>query len=410
VARVFGGGSTPIRNVEGYEPVKNISTRTDPIFLAAVLVISLGLTSNASAQQPLLPNLTAMPAFDITAELNFAGDPELRFAFSSWNSGDGPMELIAGEISQGRQNVYQRIYNDDDSFADALAGNFEWHQGHNHFHFDDYALYVLPAIQGNSQRTSQKTSFCLMDTNLIDGSLPGAPPVAEYANCGNFFQGISVGWGDTYGSNLPGQEISLKKLKDGDYHLITQADPENRIQETDETDNQSCVLLHIVVSTPTPTVEILNANDCGPPPPDADGDGLQDSLDNCPNVQNTAEYPDSEGWAPQQDDDLDGIGNACDLVVTTTSLPSSRAGKPYSQQLTSLRGTPPFTWTLFDPGNFSPDFDLSSAGVVSGETQSVAMKSFTVQVMDSTGDTAIQPLSISITLPNCMSCHSAAAF
>jgi len=141
-------------------------------------------------------------------------------------------------------------------------------------------------------------------------------------------------------------------------------------------------------------------------PPDADADGSADVDDNCPNVPNTALNPDPEGWAPQQDDDGDGIGNACDLVVTTRSLPSARAGKPYSQQLFSDRGTPPFIWDLYIPGNFEPDFGVTPDGLISGETQPSFVKSFTVRVTDATGDTAIQALTIRVTIPNCMSCHS----
>jgi hypothetical protein len=298
--------------------VKNIPTRIDFIFLAAVLAISLGLTSNSSAQQPLLPNLTAFPAFNISAELNGGGKPELRFSFRSWNSGVGTFEMIAGEVSQGRQNVYQRIYNDDDTYADTLAGNFEWHQAHNHFHFDDYALYVLPAVQGNSQKTSAKTSFCLMDTTEVDLTLPGAPSVAQYVSCGNFFQGISVGFGDTYGSHLAGQEISLKNLQDGDYRLETTVDPENRILETDETDNESCVLLHIVVSTPTPTVTVLNANSCNTGPDD-DNDGVENSIDNCTQVANGPTIPDAGGNS-QLDSNGDGYGNWCDADLDNSGM------------------------------------------------------------------------------------------
>ena len=272
------GRSIPIRNVEEDQEVKGISIRTNTFVLASVLFVSLGLTPNAWGQQPLLPNLTATPAFDISVNPN-SGNPELRFAFRSWNSGVGPMELIAGELSQGRQNVYQRIYNEDGSYADSLAGNFEWHQGHSHFHFDDYALYVLPALKGKSQRTSAKTSFCLMDTDLMDGTLPGAPSTAEYANCGNSFQGISVGWGDKYGAHLPGQEIPLRNMKDGDYRLITQVDPQNRILETNENDNEACVLIRIFVSAAT--VEVLNDSSCDDgtePPPPPGGDVTVDSI------------------------------------------------------------------------------------------------------------------------------------
>jgi hypothetical protein len=43
-----------------------------------------------------------------------------------------------------------------------------------------------------------------------------------------------------------------------------------------------------------------------PPGPDADGDGVEDSLDDCPAVYNPG----------QQDTDHDGAGDACDLTVT----------------------------------------------------------------------------------------------
>ena len=108
------------------------------------------------------------------------------------------------------------------------------------------------------------------------------PSEAVFNSCGNLTQGISPGWGDTYGWHLPGQEISLKNVKDGDYRLITKVDYKDLLMETDETDNESCVLLHIVTSTPTPTVAILNDSGCDdgsePPPPPPGGDVTVDSI------------------------------------------------------------------------------------------------------------------------------------
>lgn len=230
----------------------------------ASITLSL-LVATASPAQVLqnIPNLKALPATEIAVGVNYAGDPEIRFSARSWNAGAGPLELIAGEVAQAGQNVYQRVYSADGSFVDLLAGTFAWHQGHNHFHFDDYALYTLQPVKGTSQRTSTKTSFCIMDTGAQDLALPGAPSSAVYANCGNSVQGMSVGWGDTYGAGLPGQEISLKRLKDGDYRLIIEADPRNRLFETDETDNVSCALLHISVTRLT--VDVLNPAGCDTP-------------------------------------------------------------------------------------------------------------------------------------------------
>lgn len=236
----------------------------------SVLLSLVGLCSVSWAQaQQLLPNLQVFPAHDIEIVENFGGLVELRFGTTTYNSGAGPLEVIAGEVSQGQQFVYQRIYEPDGSYQDSLAGRFVWHQGHSHFHVDDYARYTLQALKGKSKRSSNKTSFCLIDTSLVASQLPGSPNNAVYTQCGNFFQGISVGWADVYGSNLPGQEIDLTRLKDGDYRLIIEVDPKNRLLETNEDDNESCVLLRINVAARS--VSVLDPDGCDddtdPPPP-----------------------------------------------------------------------------------------------------------------------------------------------
>lgn len=231
----------------------------------ACLALLTGTTPALAAE--LLPNLEALPAHDIEVVENFGGVLELRFGATTWNSGEGPLELVAGEVNRDKQNVMQRTYNTDGTYQERLAGSFVWHQGHNHFHFDDYALYTLQPVQGKSKRTSAKTSFCLMDTERVDGSLPGSPNSPVYANCGNFFQGISVGWSDIYGAHLPGQSIELTRLKDGDYRLMVEADPKNRLVETNDDDNTSCVLLNLSITNQTVTILNPNGCDAGSPPP-----------------------------------------------------------------------------------------------------------------------------------------------
>jgi hypothetical protein len=138
---------------------------------------------------------------------------------------------------------------------------------------------------------------------------------------------------------------------------------------------------------------------------DIDNDGVADWLDNCVDVPNGPLIPDAEGGADQADADGDGIGDACDLRVATTSLPSGRAGKIYSQQLIVVRGQPPYTWTI--TSGAPPVFvTLSSTGLLYGEVQSTFLSFFTVQVTDNNGDTATQDLSISVTIPNCVNCHT----
>jgi hypothetical protein len=72
-----------------------------------------------------------------------------------------------------------------------------------------------------------------------------------YASCGAQIQGMSVGWGDEYAAHLPGQEFDLSDLADGEYKVTIVADPENRIVETDETDNVSCIVVNISLASQT---------------------------------------------------------------------------------------------------------------------------------------------------------------
>jgi hypothetical protein len=228
------------------------------LFLAA-----LCLMLDARAQTALPPNLKALPASNLSLVYNSAaGTHTLRFATTSWNNGTGPLHLEAGPLdpnSSGKQLVYQRIYNSDNSSTTRLAGSFTWHNGHNHFHFDDYATYTLQPVEaaGGSERTGSKTTFCVMDTTAINTSIPNASPSATYVTCGNLFQGMSVGWGDTYGAHLMGQELNFTGNPDGIYKLIIAVDPKSRILESNETDNVSCALLSIKKPS---TVTVLDSS------------------------------------------------------------------------------------------------------------------------------------------------------
>jgi glucose/arabinose dehydrogenase len=163
------------------------------------------------------------------------------------------------------------------------------------------------------------------------------------------------------------------------------------------------VTADFAASPPSRLIEVVSGL---APGLDSDGDGVDDDFDNCKFVPNGPLIPDPQGGADQQDSNGDGVGDACDLLVSTTSLPSARAGKQYSQTLAAVRGQPPYTWTLLD-GSLPVGLTLIN-DVISGNVQSTFLTFFTVQVIDATGDTATQALSISVTLPRCYSCHAAA--
>ena len=221
----------------------------DAALAAAAACLACAATAQTGVTMP--PNLIPLPASNISLVTDGAGQSLLRLATTGWNAGTGPLELVAGEVVTGsdppKQKVYQRVYVNGGAPVLSYAGSFTYHAGHNHIHFDDYATYSLQPVNapGGSERLGTKTTFCVMDTNKINGALPGAPSGAVYSTCGNQIQGISVGWGDTYGAHLAGQEIDFTDNADGVYRLRIELDPKKLIVESNENDNVSCVLLNI---------------------------------------------------------------------------------------------------------------------------------------------------------------------
>jgi hypothetical protein len=235
--------------------------------LAFCAMTTLISAAPGSAQVELQPNLQPFPAFD----LRFSTDGKaILFSTRSWNKGLGPLELVAGGITLdgGGQDVYQRVYKSDGTFVDYKAGTFVYHPAHNHFHFGAYAIYSLDPINapGGSSKSGSKTTFCIMDTNKIDTSLPGAPQTAVYDFCGNTIQGMSVGWADTYGYYLEGQSINIAGNPSGDYCLTIEIDPQRHLREITDSDNIASSLVRIDVERSTVTV--LDSTGCSNTPSD----------------------------------------------------------------------------------------------------------------------------------------------
>lgn len=226
-------------------------SRTRATGTASAMAIALSLAGSAAAQTVVdrPPNLIPLGASNLSLVSNGSGGVTLRFATTTWNGGTGPLELAAGSVDtgSGKQMVYQNVFRSDGSSYLRYAGAFQYHAEHNHIHFDDYALYALQPVNapGGSSRTGMKTTFCVMDTHRVNGSLPGSPTTAFYSSCGRVMQGMSVGWGDTYGAHLAGQEIDFTGNADGIYQLRIEVDPKKLLVEGNEGDNTSCVLLSI---------------------------------------------------------------------------------------------------------------------------------------------------------------------
>lgn len=225
-------------------------------------------------ESEMLPDLRALPARDIAML-----DPDkVKFSATSWNAGYAKLVLVARtpvtdpNTGQTKQPVDQRISCTGGGYYDHPAGSAEYHPSHNHVHYDDYANYILEEDIANPQNPRQgtKTTFCIMDTTITNTQLSGASASAFFSQCAtqdpNFnTQGMSVGWGDTYGSNLPGQNLFISDLPPGLYRFRHVFDPKNRIKETAEDDNESCELIEI--GDGLNGRYVADRGLCNPPPP-----------------------------------------------------------------------------------------------------------------------------------------------
>jgi hypothetical protein len=84
--------------------------------------------------------------------------------------------------------------------------------------------------------------------------------------------------------------------------------------------------------------------------------------------------------------------------ITTTSLPSGKRNKSYSQTLRATGGITPYTWSVA-AGSLPPGLALNaSTGVISGKPTTLGKYNFTVRVRDSQPTPASDTQALSITV------------
>lgn len=202
------------------------------------------------------PDLRALPAWDIrVSHLNDRGlfvrkRDYLRFSATVWNA--GPSRLVVDGFRREKSDVmdaYQYFYDANGvQTGYTKTGTFEWEpkEGHEHWHFRDFAAYRLLSADGGRVVRGRKEAFCLANTDQIDLTVEGANPRPENtdlsSSCGestsvSLRQALEPGSGDTYEHSLPGQSFDITKIPNGVYRLEVAANPGRRLVETDLTDN-----------------------------------------------------------------------------------------------------------------------------------------------------------------------------
>jgi Lysyl oxidase len=219
--------------------------------------------ADSAVGDDLLPDLRTLPA----AELYVSGSgTELRLSNTVGNRGVGPLEIFPeqtaggdcdgnGDVDNDRE-AFQRVYKDsadaaslgfydyhfDTDSSYEFVGCMVFHAAHNHWHFENFADYVLRDGSNRVVARSSKVSFCIADGSKVYPRIPGAFPYVWYpvpsGTCtATSTEGLSVGWADTYTAATQGQSIDISDVAAGSYCLVSRADRRDLLRETRNTNN-----------------------------------------------------------------------------------------------------------------------------------------------------------------------------
>jgi hypothetical protein len=194
-----------------------------------------------------LPDLQSLPAYSIGLHKGY-----IRFAATVWNAGTSPM-VVDGfrRADEDVMDACQYFYDSDgQELGHAPAGAMEWDSrpGHEHWHFRDFAKYVLLDADKNQVVRSRKEAFCLANTDAVDYTVDGAnwnPYNTDlHTACGSYTalgvrEVLDSGNGDTYYQGLPGQSFNVKDLPNGVYFIAVVANPKGKMLELESHNNTS---------------------------------------------------------------------------------------------------------------------------------------------------------------------------
>lgn len=235
------------------------------LFVVAVAVVGAVVLSRGgrvtpiavpSPRAPVYPDLVSVPLSDflIGTEETTAVE-QLRFTSTIANIGAGALRIEGYRDGTGPDwQVVQWLDEPDGEPSGRITGAtlvFGGH-GHEHWHLKFGASYRLRALEGSEVGSQTKAGFCFFDQVRLVPEIDGAPTERRFLteSCGTesstrVEMGMSVGWSDPYFWQLEDQSVVITGLPDGDYRLTAQADPDDWILESDETNNATWTDLRI---------------------------------------------------------------------------------------------------------------------------------------------------------------------
>jgi hypothetical protein len=235
--------------------------------VSAIMAWSFGVFADeiypgpvVSRQDPLLPDLAMGPIEDIAIGTTDVGRFEhLRFGATIVNIGEGAFVLraqrrwIGDEGWAVEQWIEERSggYSVSPTTASLIYGG----DGHGHWHVRQVEAHQLETLDGEILGRLVKQGFCFFDTDAYK-ELPGTPADRHWGarGCAGSFDtrvrmGLSIGWGDKYPWYLLDERIDVTGVPDGQYRIREIADPNNEFEESDETNNETWVVIEIGTTT-----------------------------------------------------------------------------------------------------------------------------------------------------------------
>jgi hypothetical protein len=198
-----------------------------------------------------VPDIIALPASQMYVERS-NGHDYLVFGATVWDAGPAPLEVQGfRRPNSDTMDSWQYFYNHQgDVVGKARVGRMEYdaRQGHQHWHFRQFARYSLTDTNKTQMLRSHKEAFCLAPTDPIDLLAPGAQldpyQIGLGSACGSenaiwVRETLPAGWGDTYYQWLPGQSFDVTDLPNGRYFVKVQVNTNGKLYEADTSNNIS---------------------------------------------------------------------------------------------------------------------------------------------------------------------------
>ena len=225
-------------------------------------------TSDSGTQQvgprELLPDLDQRSPFRLT----MAGT-KLGFASATDNVGEGPVWIRGSRpTASGPMRATQLVRMSDRSvraYPDAGRLRYTPSSSHTHWHLLGFQRYELRTLEGDLVVRDRKSGFCLADHyGLAARRVTAFTGGSFYGNCAQsnpgalaVEQGTSIGFTDLYPAHFHGQNLDLRGVPAGDYVLVHRANPDQRLEEIDYTNNDASLRIRLSWSGGAPRVVTL---------------------------------------------------------------------------------------------------------------------------------------------------------